>query len=363
MWRSRSVQIRLGLIGVLAVVGVSAIFASLASTNRLPPTTIYWQIAMLSSHGGPSELYILDPDTRAMRSLTPGIGYVRQPVWSPDGQRLAFVADSIGVMNSDVYVVNADGTGLTNLTPFGDTSYEETPAWSSDGTQVAFMRWNSTDNNADIFVVDADSSNMQQITNSPDWEAMPVWIPQTDRIAFIVSTAAWEVHTINADGTDRDVFIQSPGNDNQLTWSPDGSQVAFVSTRDGIDEIYLLNADGSNLRRLTHNSEMETMPAWSPDGRQLAFVSGRDGNFEVYTMNADGSNQRRITNNDAADVYPQWSPDGSQVVFALERRYVGRFAATGNCGIFAADLQRGLITQLTGSEEGICDTFPQWRPS
>jgi formylglycine-generating enzyme required for sulfatase activity len=101
-------------------------------------------------------------------------------------------------------------------------------------------------------------------------------------------------------------------------WSPDGSQIAFSSMRDGNSEIYVMDADGSNQQRLTFNDAEDWDPAWSPDGTQIAFRSRRDGNWEIYAMNADGSNQRRLTNTSADDHYPAWWPsmelaDDSQV--------------------------------------------------
>ena len=65
--------------------------------------------------------------------------------------------------------------------------------------------------------------------------------------------------------------------------------IAFVSDRDGNQEIYVMNADGSGLTSLTNNAADDYDPAWSPDGRQIAFYSDRDGNWEIYLMNADGS--------------------------------------------------------------------------
>jgi Tol biopolymer transport system component len=82
-------------------------------------------------------------------------------------------------------------------------------------------------------------------------------------------------------------------------WTPAlkaNGKIAFVSNRDGNNEIYVMDADGSNQTRLTNNSADDSSPAWSPDGARIVFVSNRDGNFLIYTMNANGSSQTRLTN-------------------------------------------------------------------
>jgi Tol biopolymer transport system component len=76
-----------------------------------------------------------------------------------------------------------------------------------------------------------------------------------------------------------------------------------------------MNADGSNQTRITNNTANDWAPAWSPKGTQIAFMSNRDGNWEIYIMNTDGSNQKRLTDNSAMDGLPAWSPDGTRIAF------------------------------------------------
>lgn len=95
-------------------------------------------------------------------------------------------------------------------------------------------------------------------------------------------------------------------------------KIAFVSDRDGNNEIYVMDADGSNQTRLTDSPAEDSGPAWSPDGARIVFESNRDGNFEIYAMNADGSNQTRLTNNSVGDFQPDWSPDGTKIVFVRQ---------------------------------------------
>ena len=77
--------------------------------------------------------------------------------------------------------------------------------------------------------------------------------------------------------------------------SPDGTRIAFTSSRDGNPELYVMNRDGSNIRRLTNNPAIDTTPTWSPTGAQIAFTSDRTGSPQIYVMGADGLNLRRVT--------------------------------------------------------------------
>ena len=69
-----------------------------------------------------------------------------------------------------------------------------------------------------------------------------------------------------------------------------------------------MNADGSNIHNLTNNAAEDTLPCWSPDGSKIAFSSSRDGNSDIYTMNADGSNVNRLTNNPSLELECTWGP-------------------------------------------------------
>ena len=81
--------------------------------------------------------------------------------------------------------------------------------------------------------------------------------------------------------------------------SPGGDRVAFVSNRDGNDEIYVLELSSGAIARLTDSPTFDFDPAWSPDGSRLAFSSDRSGETEIYVMNADGSEPRRLTSSRA----------------------------------------------------------------
>jgi Tol biopolymer transport system component len=103
-----------------------------------------------------------------------------------------------------------------------------------------------------------------------------------------------------------------------------GTDLAFISTRDGDYAIFGMNADGGQQRRLTHQRGdpstrtglfFQTEPEWSPDGTKIAFASRRNGPFQIFVMQAGGSGTRRLTSTKADDQNPTWSPDGSEIAF------------------------------------------------
>lgn len=222
------------------------------------------------------------------------------PAWSPDGQKLVFASDRDG--DRDIYVVNVDGSDLTNLTD--DADRDGDPAWSPDGTQLAFTEPEG------VSIMRLDGSGTRPLTTIGG--ASPVWSPDGRQIAF---KEAGEIAVRDADGSDLRIVSLQRGN-TTLTfagppaWSPDGSRIAFASLSSRT--VWVVNADGSGLRKVAADLvddpsfNLVTPPAWSPDGIALAFVCGR-GSFEICTVNADGSNEVQITDNDAPDVQAAWS--------------------------------------------------------
>ncbi len=179
--------------------------------------------------------------------------------------------------------------------------------------RLAFV--SDQDGNSEIYVMKPDGSGQTNLTKHPADDGDPRWSPDGSKIAFVSSRAGSDlaIYVMKADGSGV-IGLTGLGN-YRPAWSPDGSKIAFVSTRDGNYEIYVMNADGSNQRRLTNTAARDTDPTWSPDGTKIAFFaySNQTGSA-IKVMNADGSNQKPLVS-DIANGAPQWSPDGTKVAF------------------------------------------------
>jgi TolB protein len=203
------------------------------------------------------------------------------------------------------------------------------------------------DGSAGIYRINPDGSGEIRLAKG----SAPSWSPDGSQIAFVdFVDGRPEIFVMNADGSAP--LRLTDNRDVSPSWSPDGRQIAFTSSRDGNAEIYVMNRDGSAVTRLTTNSARDDEPSWSPEGGQIAFTSNRDGNDEIYVMNADGSSQTRLTNSPTTDQSPTWSPDGQRIAFASNPGF--------NFDIYAMNLDGSALTRLTNSSS--IELEPSWSP-
>ncbi|MCB0173010.1 MAG: PD40 domain-containing protein [Anaerolineae bacterium] len=258
-----------------------------------------------------------------------------------------------------IYVMNADGSDPTPISPAGgdDTG----PIWSPDGQKIAFV--SRRDGDREIYIMDSDGQNLTNVTRHPADDWTPAWSPDGQRLAFSsFRNGSWEIYIMDtaclsepSTCPESVVQVTNDGNGNlSPVWSPDGTRFAFNSKAGGSWDIYTMAIDGSDFRQITTAPENDLAPAWSPDGTQIAFESNRDGNVEIYVVDAGGGVARNITNLPLADDHgPTWSPDGQQILFYSNRE--------GNWDIFATTLDGEVVTNLTKSPARDEQT-PAWRP-
>jgi Tol biopolymer transport system component len=189
----------------------------------------------------------------------------------------------------DIFVVNADGSGLRNLTR--SQGHDRTRIWHGREHKRSF--WFSLD--GPMWSPDGRKIVFRSERDRPS---------ALERAACSPRCARDEIYVIDADGSGLRRLTRNWRSDGTPTWSPDGRKILFLRSgwRDGADvqgDVYVMNADGSGQRNLTRSRtrpfSTERAAAWSPDGRKILFVSNRDRNSEVYVMNSDGSGERKLT--------------------------------------------------------------------
>lgn len=255
-------------------------------------------IAYQLTDGG---IHLVDETGRDGRLLTGLRSY--RPAWSPDGARVVFQSDRTGDL--DVWIVNADGSGETNLTADPGVA-DGDPAWAPDGTRLVFEKggeiWTMAPDGSDgVPVVDADFGVA----------ANPAWSPDGSRIAFLGDDGgeAWEVWTVAPDGSDlrrltsrTEVILEE---DAFPRWAPDGTRIAiqgFESVVSGAS-VWVVEADGSSPRHVAAGRE----PGWSSDGSRIVFVTG-DGGNRIGIVDADGSGARTVGRSILIAAHPAWRP-------------------------------------------------------
>lgn len=294
--------------------------------------------------------------------LTPGEPAAQTA--SPNG-KIAYVGFDAETQKQDVYSMNPDGTGVSNLTrtytdpnwsPLGNVDGH--PEWSPDGTKISFTGTALSDIGSccsrNVYVMDANGANLRRLTNTPSFtegeDFQATWALDGSWLAFVSTRSEGprdpdnpinysddrEIYRMDADGTNQQQLTATTSriSDEQPSISPDGTKVAFASNlhwhTSGVDQldIYVMNADGTGeSRRLTFDGaptypleKRSQNPVWSPDGSRIAYESTRSGNSEIWVMNADGTGEPvNVSNHESWDSDPAWSPDGTQITFMSRR--------------------------------------------
>ena len=178
--------------------------------------------------------------------------------------------------------------------------------------------------------------------------------PLTGSIAFVSNRDGnEELYVMAADGTGAQRLTIAPLADTEPVWSPDGRQLAYVTEiAAGQNELAVVEVASGETMLLTDLRATVSHPVWSPDGMRIAFAADNAGNYEVMVVNANGSGLINATNNPADDRWPTWSPDNTRLAFQSDR--------DGNTDIFTTNLESGELARLT-TDPGI-DRAPVWSP-
>jgi Tol biopolymer transport system component len=279
------------------------------------------QLVFASSLPGLPQLFLSNADGTALTQLTNMENGACQPSWSPDGSQLVFISpcqrraeffETI-YRESSLYLINADGTGLKNLTTVPGSDFD--PAWSPDGTRVAFT--SVRDGYKQIYALDMNSLAITRLTNtSADIESsQPAWSPDGNLIIYTVRrVGAYQVWAMTDTGQENVQLVRSGQAlwDFLPAWSPDGKTIFFSQRWRTPTRPWLMKISYEDLEldpvRLNFPLPIEDVEL-SPDGLWLAFEGTDSGsNRDIYFMTVAGSGRTRLTTDPGADFDPAWRP-------------------------------------------------------
>ncbi|MCW2990632.1 MAG: Alkaline phosphatase [Solirubrobacterales bacterium] len=258
-------------------------------------------------HRGPDPVLFIRRSGRTV-GLLRGDG-LADPAWSPAGRRLALTREVPGVGRA-VWILNADGTGLRQLT--ASELAGSAPAWAPSGRRLAFAA--GPVGARTIHVIKADGTGEHAITAGADDERDPSWSAK-DRIVYTATTPTGaDVFTVpSAGGTPRRLTFK-PGDDTDPVWSPRGDQIAFVR---GTGGVWVMSRYGRGARRVAHvPGGMEQGIAWAPDGSRLVFAGGKPGRRQIYSAGLDGKGLRTLSLPTSDGEDPDWQSTGHFPVIA-----------------------------------------------
>jgi Tol biopolymer transport system component len=270
---------------------------------------------------------------------------------------------------SDIYTMKPNGSDVQDVTntfaSSGFTFTDQDPVWSWDGQSIAFVcnRGSGGVPVLDVYTMNADGTGLERVTTGEN-DYMPVWSPGGKQLAFVGVREGLPVgiYVIGANGAGERLLVS--GNTWFPDWSPDGKKILFDgSANPNLDAIvngpssncslYTIQPDGLNKTLLTH--DCPGFPKWSPDGTKIAFL--RHG--QLWVMNADGSGQTQLTTGGL--VYKEsWSPDGSQFVIS----YLPP-STSGAPNLYLINADGTGLTQVTSSPcspQACGDYTPSWQP-
>ncbi len=270
---------------LLVVAAVAAVAAAPAPQLHAAPLAQAPALAVVAAGGA---LMLLAPGGPTRVALPAAVA--SDPAWSPDGRRLAFVAERNG--NAAISVLDVETSALRLL------GAGSAPAWSRDGKAIAYT------GGGDLWVMAADGRGKHRVVPSTGHDTEPMWEPDGRHILFSSDLdGTYDLWTVDLGNGVLEPVVRLRGDERRPRLSPDGRTIAFSESAAGGVDVYTAALDGSALRRRTTAPGFEGQPTWSPDGTAIAYTTAQG----IWTMRRDGSEKRMLASARSGDAEPTWA--------------------------------------------------------
>ena len=289
-----------------------------------------------------ASIYLMDIDGRNQRPVIDIEGAHRAPVFSPDGQRIAFESR---VPRTSTPLIRGDQGGLetqeSETTP-GAAGNNDTSAPLIRGDQGGLRTQGSEttpgaagNNDTSAPLIRGDQGGLETQGN----ESAPGSVNNNDTSAPLIrgdqggletqesesrpgdtdNNDTLEIYIIQTDGTNKVQLTHNDVDDGHPTWAPDGKRIAFTAMVEDIYQIFVMSAAGGTAKQLTFSEASHYQPIFSPDGKRIIYISSAHNHYTLWMMNADGTNKTQLTSHVGAHFEPSLSGDGKTLVFSSDR--------------------------------------------
>jgi Tol biopolymer transport system component/DNA-binding winged helix-turn-helix (wHTH) protein len=317
--------------------------------NILPTAVAFSPDGKQLAYAANNSIYLANPDGTGSQKLTTLKGMVTNLSFSPDGARIRFDLNNTDAELSSLWEVKRNGADAKPVLPASDASLHDCCGkWTGDGRYFLFQRFRNGANNLWVLPErrwwQLGPRVAVQLTNGPLAFSLPLPSPDGKRIYAVGTEPRAEFvrfggeqlgfvpYLVNISATD-------------LTFSPDGQWIAYVSIRD--HTLWRSHVDGSLPLQLTSTSLFAGLPRWSPDGQRIVFMARTNtSNYRAYLISMNGGDAEPLVPGAVAGFDPNWSPDGKTIVVALTDPET---PAPG--GISIVDVASRTISSVPGSTE------------